>query len=342
MIPRDRLEAVLADAQWLPHSFDRNGANLSFVRVTREMHRALPFVDDRQLRDAQEWVTAPTLQIFDAPFRSAPIHFVFHTGLCCSTLLINALDATGEAAGLKEPQLFLSLLQGVETGEELNRNRWIELALRLLARPFDGANANILKPSCFANPLIPGLLCAAPGARAVLLHSDLPSFLKSVAKQGIRGRSWGRQVYASCIRHFPLDLGYSSEQTWQQTDLQIAALAWLMRRNHFNRLAAKFGPRRTLRLNGSDLVAEPVETLARVLRFFGLAADERAIRKIAGGPVFTRHSKNGELFKARQLKNNSRQAEDDEIDIVAGWIQTIARHRGISLVEGEPGLRLAG
>jgi hypothetical protein len=338
--PGDSLESVLGDAQWLPHDFDRDGATLSFVRVTREMHRALPFVDERQLRDAQHWVTASSRRVLEGPLGSVPLHFVFHTGLCCSTLLVNALDATGEVAGFKEPQIFLSLLRSFETGEDLTRTRRVELALRLLARPF-GARANILKPSCFANPLIPDLLRAAPAARAVLLQSDLRSFLRSVAKQGIRGRSWARQVYASCIRHFALDLGYSSQETWQQTDLQIAGLAWLMRHNHFSRLAANFGPRRTLRVAGSDLVADPVATLVRVSRFFGLPVDERVIKVVASGSVFTRHSKSGKLFKPTPLSSKIEQ-DEEELEIVAGWIETIAGQRGISLVDGEPDLRLAG
>jgi hypothetical protein len=344
MTQGDALQRVVRDPQWLPHAFSADGSKLSFVRVTREMHRSLPFVDEQQLRDQPDWAVATTDSLVEQlpAIEAGPAHFVFHTAFCCSTLLVNALESTGPVVGMKEPAIFVSLMQSLERGEDLRRSRLLELAIRLLARRFDGTQAVIIKPTCFASPLIPHLLAAAPEARAVLLHSGIRTFLYSVAKRGIAGRKWGRQVFASAMKHVPLDLGYSPVQTWEQTDLQIAGLGWLMRRNHFNAIAARWGARRVIQVDGDEVGRSPLRSVEAVSGYFGMTGN--AARALAAGDAFDRHSKEGRPFGPRERELELKQLRarhEDEVEGIAQWIETIAEQRGIGLAAEVRDLRLA-
>ena len=347
MIGHGGAKDIIGDPEWLPHGFSADGASVSFVRVTRELHRSLPFVDERQLRDLADWAVVPVEAIVDelATIDEAPLHFVFHTAFCCSTLLVNALASTGRVTGMKEPAIFVSLMQRLEAGEELTRSGRLNIAMQLLARPFAGTDATVVKPTCFANPLIPQLFATVPEARAVLLHSSIRSFLYSVAKRGVAGRKWGRQVYASAVKHMPLDLGYTPTQTWEQTDLQIAGLGWLMRRNHFNCIAARYGRRRVMQLEDTELTEIPAQTLSRVTQHFRVPATANALRELAAGPVFQRHSKSGSAYSSceRDLTHqNLAEVYADEVEPVAQWIEAVAEQRAISLSAELRDMRLAG
>ena len=50
-----------------------------------------------------------------------PIHFIFHTGYCCSTLLCRALDVPGVSMALKEPQIMYAISEPVLAGKDVER-----------------------------------------------------------------------------------------------------------------------------------------------------------------------------------------------------------------------------
>ena len=340
-----RLDAslIVQDPEWLPHTFDPSGSQLMFVRVTREQHRSLPFLDDHRLDDRFSRTIVPTDAVADAlsATDSGQVRFVFHTAFCCSTLLANALDASGMAVGLKEPAIFMNLLHRLQQGHDDSGNGRLDLVLRLLGRRFAGAEVTVAKPACFATPLLPKIMKAVPDARAILLHSDLRTFLLAIAKRGIRGRSWGRRVYCNCLRHIPMKLGIEGAAALELTDLQVAGLGWLMRRHFIHRMAAQFGAGRMLELDAESFLHDPRSVLREASSFFGLFVDDHEITRIASGPVFGRHSKEGKPFGALQRESGLQElrgAHGEEVEIVADWVERIdtdAGHRGAI------GLRLA-
>jgi hypothetical protein len=331
---QDLAARVVADPDWLPHSYDQDGAAIQFVRVSAEQRQVLPFLGASELASGFEKATVP-IRLVERRLQGQtpiPVHFIFHTAFCCSTLLLNALDKVDGVSGLKEPAVFLNLLGQLERGEDIAGSGRLDLVLRLLGRPSPGLGAVVVKPACFASALLPHVMAAAPDARAVLLYSDLRTFLLSVAKRGLRGRTWGRQVYASCQRHVPLPLHYSAAETLGQTDLQIAGLGWLMRRCYFERAAAHFGPGRAMLLDTGAFLASPQASLESVAGFLQLGAARRTLAAIAGGPAFTRHSKEQRSFGPRERErelDEVRAAFGEEVEMVARWIEDVATFHGM-------------
>jgi hypothetical protein len=325
---------IVKDAEWLPHMFSPAGDSLVFVRVPANVRDAHPFLNNEGL-DGLDRIALPFDAVREAAraLDQASIHFVFHTALCGSTLLVKALEATGSPAALKEPAILLNLYYRAQRGNEQAQAKRLDVVLSLLARPFAGSEAIIVKAPCMVGPLIPQIMQLRPRSRAVLLRSDIRSFLLSVAKRGIRGRSWVRQVFANCRRAIPLEFGYDADETLQHTDLQIAGLAWLMRRWLFERISATLGRDRVLQISADEVYGSPEATLRTVTSLFGLGNSSDAIDAILRGPVFSQHSKeSGRRFNSAEREGELielSEVHQEEVEIALKWLAAVAEQRGI-------------
>ena len=327
---------VALDPRWLPHTYGPDGTTLTSVFVPRENHADLMFLSDEHFKDEFPKVTHRVAEIAAdvAKAPSAPIHFIFHTAFCCSTLLVKALDSPKRAFGLKEPDVLINLAYRFSAnGDRAERER-LRLALRLLRRPFDPEESIIVKPTNFANGLIIPALEALPDSRAVLLYSDAATLLRSLAKRGMWGRIFGRKLYQVATQWGPLDFGYDASETFQLTDLQVAGLSWLMQIHHFREAANRLG-RRVMLVDSADFLADPARTLEKATGLFGLDIDGAAIARIAQGPVFSRHSKFSELdygVHEREAEHDAAvSAHGEEIEMVVKWIEAVAAHMRVPL-----------
>jgi hypothetical protein len=81
------------DPAWIPHFYDPRRDTLVLARLPREAQRKLTFLDQRFVDRDAESLPAPISQLpLDLVSQNAgPLHFVFHTGFCCSTLLARVL-----------------------------------------------------------------------------------------------------------------------------------------------------------------------------------------------------------------------------------------------------------
>lgn len=193
----------------------------------------------------------------------------------------------------------------------------------------------IVKPSSFAHRLIEPILGLRTSARAVLLYSDAKTFLASVIRRGLLGRINARKLYTSLVSWTPLEFGFSSSEIFEQTDLQVAGLAWLMQIAYFDELASRFGSDRLMVLDAADLLADPRTRLSRLQSFFALGLSEAEVGAIVEGPAFSRHSKSLERVYDRDARERDRDAlieiHSDEIAMVLGWLEAVADHLRINL-----------
>lgn len=327
---------VVGNPEWLPHTYNVDGGALTFVHVPRVARSELTFLFDEQFEGKFRKVSFPHAAVaaeLDSAI-CAPIHFIFHTSLCGSTLLGRALEMPGVASSMREPAVLIDVSNRLIAGNDRSNADRLELVLRLLERPLSPDEPIISKQSNFANRLVDPILRTRNSSRAVLLYSDLETYLISLLKRGMWGRIIGRKLFNNLAGWTTLKLDFTSDEIIELTDMQAAALAWLMHIYHFNALAKAFGPRVML-VESSQMFAAPAPTLHRVMTFFDLALTEKDAADIAAGPIFAKHSKStdrdyGVEERRRELETVGN-ANSEELSMVTKWIESFAGHHGVSL-----------
>jgi hypothetical protein len=318
--------------EWLAHRYDEATGQIRFVDYDRAARSAIPFLTDDYLppRDYR----ALSRQEAQAIGQSAPVHFIFHSGFCCSTLLAACLDLPGLASGFSEPMILNDVSGWRRRGGSPDAiGPVLADALRLLARPFPGDQASVVKPSNVVNGLAGAMLAIQPQARAVVMHAPLSDFLVSIAKKGLDGRHWVRELFVKLraegrVQH----LGFNDLDFLGQTDLQVAAMAWLAQQSLFADLIAKTGGR-VRSLDSAAFMTGPEAAIRQVAGHFGLALSEDQLSAIAAGAL-ARDSKNGRSFSAADREAEYRRMHalyGDEIDKVAIWTAQVAASQGLAL-----------
>lgn len=329
------LAAIAGDAIWLPNRYDESEDLIHFVRLTREDHRAVTFITDEYVPADAPRLVLRRGDIAAPAGPPAPLHFVFHSAYCCSTVLARAFDIEGVSMGLKEP-LILNDMVGWRRrgGEPKALAAVLDDVLALLARPFSPGEALVLKPSNILNPIAPAILGLRPRSKAVLLHAPLPDFLRSIARKGLWGRRWVRELFIGQLRDGIVDLGLDEQHYLDLTDLQVAAAGWLAQQDVFARLVGRFGAARVRTLDSATLMARPGESMAGLSDLFGLGLDAKAIERVLAGPAFTSHSKSNTGFGAADRIAEQRDAAKthaDEIEKVAVWAEAVAAAAGVPM-----------
>lgn len=318
--------AIVADPAWLPHEIDATGQRVRFVRFGPGQLQGRAFLADIQQGEAELWVPIPEVVAMQPQI--GPVHFIFHSGFCRSTLLLQALAIPGRATSLNEPGVLNSL-----ASIELPDQQLADALVRLLARPHHGSASVIIKPSNYPNRLIPQLMRSVPHARAIIITNDLRSFLQAVVRKGMPGRQWGRQVCLTSRSYAAGSGGFDLATLAGLTDLQLAGLGWLYLQSWFaDRLAASEG-RRIKVIDSAFFNSNRAATISAASDHFGLEYDEETIAGIVDGAVFRSHSKLGVDYTERERMDRERSQSpvtEEEIGLVLGWIGEIARASGLT------------
>lgn len=328
--------ALVNDPNWLAHRYDPQHDAVHFIRVDREQRRAATFLTDEHLPATDAPVVVARRDAAAALAGAAsPIHLVLHSAFCCSTLVARALDLPGVASALKEPVILNDLVGWRHRGGDPRMLAdALGSAMRLMARPFAPGEAVVVKPSNVVNGLAPAMLALSPRIHALLLHAPLRLFLNSVARKGLEGRLWVRDLLLKQLKDGMIDLGFAQEDHLRHTDLQVAAVGWLAQQALFHRMIGRFGPMRVRSLDSETLLDRPAEAMTALGRLFGLAIDEAMAGEIAAGPAFMRHSKFSGAFDraARMAEQAAADAlHADEIRKVDVWAQAVAARAGVPL-----------
>jgi len=340
-VPKDQ-SGFVSDPTWIPHAYDARTDSLTFARVGRDTRNHAVFLDRRFLAQAPQSQPIPvgSMPAADIAAVAGPIHFIFHTAFCCSTLMTRALNLPGVAAGLKEPGVLVSFAQhwsnARQTPGALNA---LGVTLDLLSRPMAPGETQIAKASNVATHLLPEVLHLRQDAKVLLMYSSLGGFLEAVTRRDINGRSFARQVYHGFANSIPLDTGLSPEEQMLQTDMQIAALAWLMQVAFFNDMKRHYGMGRVRTLSSDRFLSDPAGALTNAGIFFGLRADPETWSEVAAGPVFREHAKERGLAFDADAHNaqlaQARNAHARELAAAEDWAKRIAARCGAPLSLGD-------
>lgn len=338
--PDPLITAIARDPQWLAHRYDPDHDSIHFRRTLRDHHRSATFLTDEYLPAADAPAVVARERAMETRGPAAPIHFIFHSAFCCSTLLARAFDIPGKAMGLKEPLIFNDLMGWAHRGAApADVAKVLNDTLDLLARPFGDGEAIVVKPSNVANAMAPAMLAMRPGAKALLLYAPLRDYLNSIARKQMDGRLWVRDLLVKLLKDRLIDLGFSGEDYLRHTDLQAAAVGWLAQHALFARIVERFGPARVRSLSSDLVTARPRDVVAALADLFGIELDAEQVGGVVAGPAFTRHSKSEAEFGGAERVAEQRSAAEihgDEIEKVALWAEAVAASAGVPLDPGAP------
>lgn len=325
------LPELIADGRWLSHRYDESNDTIQFRLVPKDAQRALTFLTDSEIGDAPLAVYSRSDCLSEVQKHAkASARFIFHSAYCCSTLLARAFDVPGVSFGLKEPQILNDVVGlRLRGGDPRQVAAAMDIALLLLSRPLDAGEVNVVKPSNLLNPLLPLLTAMRPGACGILLYAPLPAFLGSIARKEIEGRAWVRELMWSLIRLGQVArFGFSEEELYRQTDLQVAALGWLAQHALFGEIAQQHRGYRTL--DSETLLAHPAKCLEAMKSLFDIDIDAQAI---ATGPAFRTHSKDGHQYSVEERVRDRERGQSlhaREISMVLEWAAKVADHAQIA------------
>ena len=306
---------IESNPEWIPHALNTETRSVEFLRVPEERYSAPGFLFEYAPTDPADRRSVSFDQVIEMKVEALPLHFIFHTAFCRSTLLARALNIPGISLGMSEPGIIASLASGGAKAEPL-----IAPLLRLLGRKRPGIDAVFVKPTNHANRLIPALLRAQPDARTVLMTNPVSPFLQSVRKRGLMGHRWGRRLYLEMQGYAGIDLGMSPEEQFSMTDLQAAGLAWLLNQNYFTRLASGPLKPRIRTLDGDYFNEHRGEAIEAVLAFAGVDPGGPGSEMLSLDHAFAEHSKLGGKVDQR----NADEAAAEEIEHVRHWLGLIA------------------
>ena len=322
------------NAEWLAHRYDEFGDGFRFIKLARRGHREVTFITDEYLKNTDRFEFVPRSDVAQAAISEVPLHFIFHSAYCCSTLLARAFDIEGVSLGLKEPVLLNDMVGWRRRGAD--QHKFVEtlrLSLQLLARPMGNDKAVIVKPSNIVNHLAFTIMSLRPEARAVLLYAPPEKFLRSIARKGLWGRRWARELFLGLLKDQIVVGGFNGEELLELTDLQIAALGWLSQHALFSALAERF-PDRVRTLDSETLLARPAECISACSALYDLDLSDDQIGEIVAGPAFTKSSKDGSTFDRESREQDQLDAariHGDEIEKVAVWLAGVAQSQQIAM-----------
>jgi len=335
-----RQAEIIGDADYLAHRYDEVADGFRFVHVPREVHRNCTFITDEYLPNIDEYELISRKELADASVRTAPVHFIFHSAYCCSTMLARAFDIPGVSMGLKEPVVLNDMIGWRRRGADNQKLAAVlDQSLDLLARPMGEDRAVIVKPSNICTPLAIPALRLRPDSKALLLYAPLESYLQSIAKKEMWGRIWVRDVLIGTLKDGYAVGGFSPEELLQLTDLQVAAIGWLSQHAAFAHVIETIGQDRVRVLDSDRFLAKQKTTMQSLNRFFDLAMDDKTMTETLNGPAFKSHSKldqapRGAIFdaKAREQEQSQMAAlHGAEIEMVVRWAQAVADSQNIAM-----------
>lgn len=327
-------ENIATDPNWWPHRYDPARGHVHYIQASRADHRTAAFLTDEYLESAQN-PRAVLLEQAANESAGAPINFIFHSAYCCSTLLARAFDLPGISMGLKEPQILNDLSGWRHRGakpEELARVT--ANVLSVLSCPFEEGEGTIVKPSNLVNGIAGLILHLSPESKAIFLHAPLKDYIGSIARKGVWGRFWVRELLVKQLREGLVNIGIQGDDYLKLTDLQVAAVGWIVQHQLFAQIVEKFGSQRIRTLNSSKLMASPMKAMRELTAHFNVHVGEEGLQELVSGPVFQRHSKFNTEFDASAREANRSTGQEqhaEEIEKVLTWADVVSKNIGLPM-----------
>ena len=260
------------------HRFE--GEDAIFVAMDAAAYRRSIFLDRRISPAGDQEIQLAVAALIHLPVQPAtppPLGWIFHMAHCGSTLLARALGELGDNIVLREPFALRQLAFEPDPAR-------LALVMAMLARRYAAHAPTIVKANVPVNFLLPAITARDPGARAIMLHCQLPDYLLAILRSD-NHRGW--------LRNVTTQLGGNLGDLSRASDAQRAAALWLAQTRRFADALGAMPDARSL--DAERFFAKPGATLAAVADHLGVAARPDAIAALVAGPLFATYSKNPAL-----------------------------------------------
>lgn len=327
------VKQIVENPNWFLQGINLDSSRLNFVKTSRAALAEASFLDQRFDTNSLPSISFSLKELLDYINRDgspnpAPPRFIFHTAFCCSTLLGRCLDLPGSNISLKEPEVLMTLANYQRVGHKFLSNpsdakQVYRLVMYLLFRPFAENETVVVKPTNTVNNIICPLLETHSQSRALLLHSDLQSFLISILKKGERGRGFARHLFNIFLMDSPEAQQLQSKQLIGMTDLQIATIVWHLQLEHFFDALGKFDSSIVKSLHCDRLLADSEVILAELVRHMEMPQLELNFEAmLANAPLQKNAKMPDQRFSAGDRKNQYQITENqfsDSLATISNW-----------------------
>lgn len=294
---------------WFPNTLDLKNNTVEMLKVTRS------------LLDQTTFLASPSFPPNDIESRTlllatikdenclAPPSYIFHSAFCCSTLLSRALDLPGKIRSLKEPQAILNLASHFRTSGKMPINLdWLHA---LLTRSNTSSESTVIKPTNMANNLLLQKTSFLDLSPKLFLYGSLRGFLISVIKKGEEGRFMARRMY-SILSNDPTRFKLIPiEKLASLTDLQIAAMVWMLQIEVFKAVLIENKNNLCVSLHCDTFLGNPAESISAICKHFNFNLNENEIYNLSHSDVLMKNAKE----QNTSYNTNIRQSESAEIEI---------------------------
>ena len=295
-----------------PAQINVESEELDFIRTSSEELERLPFHDSR-FNQNKQIIQSKKFSEINESLASSSVSFIFHTAFCGSTFLSKLLGQTDYFLSIREPNVFMEIANLLRVNAKIKNNKnlfnsWITKTISSFLQ-LDANRHVVFKPTNASNNIIETFLKLLPESKALLLYSDLDSFLVSILKKGESGKAFIRNLY----NILSLDGSPFAITDFRKvncfTDLQIACLVWSMQMYVYQKISAVKYNNRVKFLNVNDFLNKPKQGLSKISEFFGQNLDMKTLQSLDEKGIFSSHAK----FNDQLYNSNIRQRENLQI-----------------------------
>ena len=302
---------------WLFQELDLVNRRGLLVKFSEPEYRNASFLDHRALKSNTQgaWLPLPRLlEMAQDIHPPLPPYGIFHVSHCGSTLVSRLLAELPGCLPLREPLPLLALAQARrELGRpaaRLDTAGWEQLFtlfLALASRNYRSGERVVIKATSACANLLPPFLEHAPASKALLLYTDLETWLATMLRDDTV-RENGRYYAPSWLTDFMALTGRDDLRLAALSDAEQFALNWLTGMLHFQR-AHESAPERVQSCDFEPFLAATADDLRQLGGFFGL--DTARANELAASTLMRSYAKNpNQRFDAVQRRQELKVARE--------------------------------
>ncbi|MEH6591239.1 MAG: hypothetical protein V7746_13355 [Halioglobus sp.] len=285
-----------------------------------------------------------------------PVHFIWMTDYCGSTLYAKALNQVSGLYLYNETALFAELAivrRQIDGGvSNMSVDEWrtlLRLALLFQGKTFADDDIALVKEWPVSNYIMRDILNMNDSSRGIFMYAPLEDYLVACLKKPER-RKLARERVCQLFSDLPRMQALSHIDITSLSDAKVAALHWLYLMYLYQDSEAEYNPQ-LHSLCSKDFFESPASVIKSSSGFFGFDAGDEVASSIIGGSVFSQYSKNHSVEYSMEARTaaiaESRLRFDDEVSEGLEWAQFITRQYPLiemprdSIMAGSTGVALS-